>query len=107
MQLHWEFLDSFKVMCVNGKKKELEGSKNFFHVLILHTGTGLINCRLEGLPLLFVDIICTAFFLTTTIVLSPFIGQSEKRKKNRSNNSITTLFSVDAFSFVDAKALYR
>lgn len=81
VQLPWEFLDSFKVMCVNGKKKELEGSKNFFHVLVLHTGTGLINCRLEGLPLLFVDIICTAFFLTTTVVLSAFIGQSEKKKK--------------------------
>lgn len=43
-------------------------------------------------------------FLTTAVILSAFIGLSDLKKK-KSNNAITTLFLVDAFSFVDVKAL--
>lgn len=93
-------------MCVNGKKEGIRREQELLLCFVASHRYRVNKLPFQGLLLLFVDIICTVFFLTTTVVLSAFIGQSEK-KTNGSNNAITALFSVDAFSFVDAKALYR
>lgn len=100
-----KFLDSFTVLWVNGKKEERE-EKGSFCVVLLHTRaklTKLSSCKLTtalcryNFYNAFLNYCCNSLCFYWPIWF--------KFKKKKSNNAITTLFLVDAFSFVDVKVL--